>query len=143
MLGIAIVVADPVPAYRRGLEAVLEDAGFLPEQPSDLEAWVALKERRAVLLTVDRLEDCDVLARLRGTRRDLVVVALLRDPTLRMYLEALRKGASGTVAWDAPPEKIRKVLEAALDDECLLPLPLVQALVEVKMTGGGPVPSPE
>lgn len=48
---VRVVVRDPAPAYGRGLESALSEAGYRVEHPLDLERWADAPGTRAVLLT--------------------------------------------------------------------------------------------
>jgi DNA-binding NarL/FixJ family response regulator len=72
--------------------------------------------------------DWKELRALRGLNPELVLVALLVDPTPEAYAEALRSGAVAAAAWEAVPEAIVKVLAAALEGDSLIPAGVAQAL---------------
>jgi DNA-binding NarL/FixJ family response regulator len=59
---------------------------------------------------------------------ELILVALLVEPSPDTYAEALRNGAVAAVAWEAVPEGIVKVLTAALESDTLIPTAVAQAL---------------
>ena len=129
MLSLPVVVNVDVPAYRDGLVATFLDAGFTIETPEKLDAWAAQPGGRAIVMSVDGPDDCATLAHLRLQGSDLVILALLADPTTDAYRDALRSGASAAVAWDASIETILKAFRAACDGQCLIPLAVVQGLV--------------
>jgi hypothetical protein len=54
---VRIAVSDLLPVFRRGIMATLGDAGFDPEAPEDLAAWIPEEHRRVVLLTLESAED--------------------------------------------------------------------------------------
>lgn len=126
---VPVGVVDRIPAYRLGLVAALRDEGFDAEVVLDAAGWGQLSGRRALLLSVSLPEDSIALASLKAANEDIVLVALLREAGPRSYEEALRAGASGAVSWEAPPETVIKVLRAALDEHCLLPVTLARALL--------------
>lgn len=126
---VPVAVVDRVPAYRLGLVAALRDEGFNAEAVLDAAAWGDLPGRRALLVSVSLPEDSAALASLKAANEEVVLVALLREVGPRTYEEALRAGASGAASWEAPPEMIIKVLQAALDDQCLLPVTLARGLL--------------
>jgi DNA-binding NarL/FixJ family response regulator len=84
--------------------------------------------RRVLLWTVRAPESWKEFRTLRGLNPELVLVALLVDPTPDAYAEALRGGAIAAVAWEAVPEAIVKVLAAALVGNTLMPVGVAQAL---------------
>jgi len=127
---IPVAVADPVPSYRYGVVAALVEAGFDAEAIESPESWVQATGRRALLVTVTLPEDASRLSSLTAEGDEVVIVALLRKVTPVAYAEALRQGAWGAVAWDAPPEKMVDVLQAALECQCLLPIGIARSLVE-------------
>jgi len=127
-LDILVGVTDRIPAYRQGLLTALRAAGFVAEAVPDAAAWVAEPGRRALLASVSLPEESAALAAVTAAGENPVVVALLREPTLRAYAEALRAGAAGAVAWDDTPETVIRVLRASLEDQCLLPVSMARAL---------------
>jgi len=127
-----VAVWTPVPTYRRGLVVVLEEAGFRPEEPEDLDVWVTAGGRRAVVASGWRAEQ---LAALRELNPDLAIVALLEDVSLEGYRDALRAGATAAVPWDASATAIAQVVEAAFDGQTLFPVPVAQALASSNPVG--------
>jgi DNA-binding NarL/FixJ family response regulator len=121
-------VVDPAASYRNGLCAALGTAGFAPTEVADPRDWGATVGRRVLLWTVRSPKDWKGFKTLRGLNPELVLVALLVDPTPDAYAEALRSGAAAAVAWEAAPEDIVKVLAAALAGGTLIPVGVAQAL---------------
>jgi DNA-binding NarL/FixJ family response regulator len=127
-VSIRIAVSDPLPVFRRGLMTVLGDAGFEPRTPEELLAWIRDEQRPVVLLTLLSSDDWSLLTRLRETRADTMVIAVLADTSTRNHVQALLGGAVAVVARDALPETVRKVFEAAIAGKSLLPVDVVRAL---------------
>jgi len=121
------VVVDPVPAYRRGLEAALTDAGFDCHRPEDVERWATETARPVVLLTVRGPNQGKLLMRL-GNVEGATMVVLSEDLSPLSYLRAFRQGASAVMPWDAPVELIVSAVQYALEGICLVPLPLLGAV---------------
>ena len=121
-------VVDPAASYRSGLSAALANAGFAPTELADPRDWARTTGRRVLLWTVRSPKDWKGFKALRGLNPDLVLVALLVEPTPDAYAEALRSGAVAAVAWEAAPEAIVKVLAAALEGDTLIPAGVAQAL---------------
>jgi DNA-binding NarL/FixJ family response regulator len=125
---IRIAVSDPLPVFRRGLMAVLGDAGFEPRTPEELLAWIRDGQRPVVLLTLLLADDWSLLARLRETRADTLVIAVVADTSIRGHVQAILGGAVAVVARNALPETVRGVFEAAVSGKSLLPVEVVRAL---------------
>ncbi len=125
---VRVAVSDPLPVYRRGVMATLGEAGFTSEAPDDLLAWTRQEHGRVVLLTMDAPSDWELLAELRHSRADLVVVAVLTDVSVQSYVRAILAGAVGAVPRDASPEAVRRVFEQAVEGFSVLPVEVVQAL---------------
>ena len=119
-----VAVVDPVPAYRRGLVAALQDAGFNAFEDG-AQARGLGRGLDALLVTVERSAADVDLEPPRGVR---CVVALLQDPSVGAYLEALRCGARSAVAWSGAPELVAQVVEAAISGHALLPAEVAAAL---------------
>jgi DNA-binding NarL/FixJ family response regulator len=127
-MNIPVAVADPVPSYRYGVVAALVDAGFDAEGTENPESWVKAPGRRALLVSATLPEEAPRLSALITDSDDVVIVALLRDVTPAAYVEALRQGASGAVAWDAAPGTMIEVLQGAMEGQCILPLDVARLL---------------
>jgi DNA-binding NarL/FixJ family response regulator len=123
----AVAVVSPVPAFQRGLCAWLEETGFeATDDPSRIQAQPRSVD--ALLLTVGSDGDWETVSDLAQT--DVLVLVLLQTPTAEGFARALRCGAVGVVAHDAPLEEITDSLNAALSGTVLLPLPIARALAE-------------
>jgi DNA-binding NarL/FixJ family response regulator len=107
---------------------VLGDAGFEPRTPEELLAWIRDEQRPVVLLTLLSSDDWSLLTRLRETRDDTMVIAVLADRSTRSHVQAILGGAVAAVARDALPETVREVFEAALAGKSLLPVEVVRIL---------------
>ena len=123
-----VAVVTPFPVLRRGLFAALSGAAFAPEEPDDPLAWVAVDGHRAVLLAVDKRRDAQLVVDLRRGREDLVVVALLLEPTPDTVRGVLMAGACSVAGWDASPEEVVALLEAGLEERSVLPTSLIHQL---------------
>jgi DNA-binding NarL/FixJ family response regulator len=126
--GFPVVIADGVPAYRFGLSAAFAEAGFHPDEPVDLERWARLPGRRGLLISVSSAEDYETIRSFRTANDELIVVALLRDAVPEMYVRALQAGASGAVSWTSPPDAVIAVVQAAREQQLLLPRDVVEAI---------------
>ncbi|NMO57747.1 response regulator transcription factor [Actinoplanes sp. TBRC 11911] len=125
---IRIAVFDPLPVYRRGVLAILGDAGFDADTPDDLLAWLRSEERRLVLLTMVSPEDWELLTEIRRARAGTEVLALLDEPSVAGYLRALSAGAVGAVPRNAPPRLLRNAFDSATQGRSILPVEVVRAL---------------
>ncbi len=123
-----IAVVDPLPIYRRGIMAILRDAGANPETPEDLLAWVARPPRRVIFLTLASDHDWELLARLCKASAEAMVVAVLSDSSTASYVRALSAGAAAAVPRDASPEQVRQIFEEAVHGVSVLPSDVVRAL---------------
>jgi DNA-binding NarL/FixJ family response regulator len=108
--------------------AILGDAGFEPRTPEELLAWIREEQRPVVLLTLLSADDWSLLARLRETRADTLVIAVVADTSTRGHVQAILGGAVAVVPRNALPETVRRVFEAAVSGKSLLPVKVVRAL---------------
>jgi DNA-binding NarL/FixJ family response regulator len=120
--------------------ATLGDMGFEPETAEDLLAWVRQEHRLVILLTMQMARDWSLLAALRRTRADLVVIAVLANPSTEAYVRAIMAGASVAVPRDATPSTIRRVFEEAIRGTSLLPTEVVRNLAPSREDKGGEPP---
>lgn len=131
-VSIRIAVSDPLPLFRRGVMAVLGDAGFEPQTPEELLSWIREEQRPVVLLSLLSSDDWRLLARLREARADTMVIAVLADASTRSHVQAIRGGAVAAVTRDAPPDTMRKVFNAAVAGKSILPVEVVRGLATLE-----------
>jgi DNA-binding NarL/FixJ family response regulator len=127
-MSVRIAISDPLPAFRRGIMAILGDAGFDSEAPDDLMAWLRDEQRRVILMTLQSTEDWALLEQLRRSRPDIIVIAVLEGTSVASYVRALTAGAVSALPRDAPAEGVRQVFEAAMRGASLLPTDVIRAL---------------
>src|ERR1700742_3656063 len=94
-----VAVHNASPAYRRGVELALGDAGFVVEQPENLGSWGRGADPRAVVATCLSVNDLDRLATLHVAKPDLPIVAVPAATSHRTVLPSsvARALARGTV----------------------------------------------
>jgi len=134
-----VAVGDPAGSYRRGLGAALSSAGFVVDEPDDLQEWVAGPQADAVLFTVRSANDWADLRDLLRLNLGVKGVALLVDPTADRHAESLRLGAHAAVAWDAAPERIASAVRCALEGDTLLPTEVAREIA----VSGPPLHDPD
>jgi DNA-binding NarL/FixJ family response regulator len=127
-MSVRVAVLDPLPAYRRGILAILKDNGANPETIDELPAWIEEGVRHVVFLTLESDHDWEALTRLRQTRVELLVVAVLTDSSLPVYVRAISAGAVAAMPRDASPERVQRVFDALLHGSATLPIKVVHAL---------------
>lgn len=125
--GRAVALLDPTPTYRKGLAVALEEAGFLPVEPADLEGWVSSAITPLILATINQEEDWDAIPSA-AFAAGAPVVVLLPCPTPEAYAAAFRRGATGAAPWGADPEHIVRVLDGAADGLAVVPFEMARAL---------------
>ena len=129
---IQIAVCDPASSYRLGIGAAFADAGYTVEgyavEDGEIVRAQHLDRFAVLLFTVRSAHDWQLLRDVRAANPQLKLVALLVDATPDRHAEALRCGADGVVAWEAPPERILAVVSAALDGSTLLPVSVAQGI---------------
>jgi DNA-binding NarL/FixJ family response regulator len=116
--------------------AVLAEASFLPEEPDDARAWAAGRGPRAVLLAVETAEDLGLVVDLRAEREDLVVVALVREPSPDAVCFALSVGACSAAGWDVTGEDVVALLDAGLHERSIIPTSVARSLARGRGEGG-------
>jgi DNA-binding NarL/FixJ family response regulator len=135
-MSVRVAVSDPLPIFRRGIMATLGDAGFDPEIPEDLLAWSQERQRRLIFLTLQAAEDWRLLDDLDTSRTDLLVVAVLAEVSTATYVRAILAGAVAAIPRSAPPHLVRRVFDATVGGESLLPLKVVRALASPQLPAG-------
>jgi len=135
---LAVRVHDAVPVYVAGLITALKAAGYPAAATGNPRSWAAQPERRALLLTIRTERDWTLLATLPTDNPQLIILALLTEPTPATHQEAYRRGATAAVAWDAPLDTITRVLAAAAQGHILLTSASAHALAAGTLTDPHP-----
>lgn len=135
-----IAIWDPLPAFRRGIMAILRDVGFDAEAPQDLLAWARDDQEKLLFLSVLTSQDWTILEELKEQQPDALVVALLDDMSLSSHVRALTSGAVAALPRDASPQSIREVFGALLSGRSLMPIAVLRNLLEgtVEQDAGRP-----
>jgi DNA-binding NarL/FixJ family response regulator len=123
--------------------AVLGDVGFEPQNHEELLSWIREERRPVVLLSLLSSEDWRLLARLREARADTMVIAVLADAKTSSHVQAILGGAIAAITRDALPQTVRKVFDAAIAGESILPVEVVRGLTTSQPSPEEWVPSPQ
>lgn len=121
-------MSDPLPLFRKGVMACLNDVVVETEAPADLRTWAHGTDHRVILLTVQAVADWDLLSDLCQVRDEVLVVAVLEEATTAGYLRAITAGAAGVIPRAVSMAKLRAVFLAAVEGSTLLPTDVVRAL---------------
>ena len=125
-----IAISDPLPAFRRGVMAILRDAGYDAEAPTDLLAWVRNDQAKLLFLSVVTPQDWIILEELQQQDPDAVVVALLDDMSVPSHVRALTYGAVAAMPRNSSPDSIRETFGAILSGRSLVPIAVLRALLQ-------------
>lgn len=128
-MGARVAISDPLPAFCRGVAAILREAGLEAEAPSDLLAWADDDQAKLLFLTVRTPQDWTLLEQLTEHDPDALVVAMLEDASVPGHVRALTAGAVTTLPRDASPPVIRETYEAIIAGRSLVPTAVLRALV--------------
>jgi DNA-binding NarL/FixJ family response regulator len=131
---VRLAIADPLPIYRRGMQAVLDDLGlpaetFDSQHGDELRAWLEQEERKVVLITLETARDWQLLADVHRQQPSVVLVAVLPDVSVLTFARAVSAGAAAAVRRDAPAEDVREVVQAAVKGLTLLPVEVLRSIV--------------
>lgn len=129
-MSVRVAVSDPLPLFRQGVMACLDDLLVETETPADLRTWAHGTDRRVILLTLQSAADWELLADLCQVPDDVVIVAVLEDATVAGYLRAITAGASGAIPRTASISSLRAAFRAAVEGSTLLPTAVVRALAD-------------
>jgi DNA-binding NarL/FixJ family response regulator len=133
-------VKDVIPTYRQGIARELAGVGYETAEPVDCDAWIRKFRhathtsdcRLAVLTSIREQADLDIVKELRAAHDEVVLLALLVDPTVDHFSRALEFGAWGAVDYAASPAEIVETLDATWAGAVRLP-----RAVAVELTRGG------
>ena len=125
-----IAISDPLPAFRRGVMAILRDAGYDAEAPTDLLAWVQKMTRPSCCFSAwSPLRTGSFWRNCNSRTQDAVVVALLDDMSVR-HVRALTYGAVAAMPRNSSPDSIRETFGAILSGRSLVPIAVLRALLQ-------------
>jgi DNA-binding NarL/FixJ family response regulator len=127
-MAVRIAVTDPLPAFRRGVTAILRDAGFEPESPENPLTWVRDQQTVAVIVTLLSDADWDLLESLRQDTADAVLIALVEHVTVETSVRALRAGATCVLPRDTSSSTLSRAFRAAIDGHSMIPVDVLRAL---------------
>jgi DNA-binding NarL/FixJ family response regulator len=125
---VRIAVADPLPIFRRGVMAILRDAGFEPETPDDPLAWARDQDAKALIITLSSEADWELLGELHRSTAETLLVALLDRVTLEASVRAVRAGAACILPRDASPAVLSEAFRAVTNGQSLIGLDVLRAL---------------
>jgi DNA-binding NarL/FixJ family response regulator len=125
---VRIAVTDPLPVFRRGVMAILREAGYEPEAPEDPLAWTDNRQTAALVVTLLSENDWELLAALHRSTADTVLVALLERVTVETSIRALRAGAACILPRDTSPSALSEAFSAAVNGHSLISLDVLRAL---------------
>jgi DNA-binding NarL/FixJ family response regulator len=94
--------------------------------------WVHHDHRGVILLTLQMPRDWSLMADLRKARSDLLVIAVLTDPSTEAYVKAILAGATVAVPRDAAPSTIRRVFDEVIQGTVLLPTEVLTGLAHTR-----------
>jgi DNA-binding NarL/FixJ family response regulator len=137
-----IAISDPLPAFCRGIAAILREAGFDAEAPDDVFAWLRDEQAKLIFLSVLTPQDWVTLEEMAEGNPDAVIIALLDDMSVPSHVRALTAGAVAALPRDAAPPLIRQVFEVILSGRSLLPIAVLRSLVRKSAEPDIDKPSP-
>jgi DNA-binding NarL/FixJ family response regulator len=126
---VRIAVADPLPVFRRGVMAILREAGFETDAPDDLLAWISDEQTKAVVITVLTDADWQLLEALHRATTEVVLVVLLDRLSVADSVRALRAGAVCVMERHISPSAFSEAFHAAVRGQSLVPVDVLRALM--------------
>ncbi|WP_206184887.1 helix-turn-helix transcriptional regulator [Thermoactinospora rubra] len=128
--------------FRQGVAVVLSEAGYAVEAPEDVLAWLRPGRRSLVLLTLEREQDWDVLAKLRDAEATDAVIALVGKDVAVLGVKAVRTGARSVLPREVSAGTLRRTVEATVDGQAVLPAAVAAALARDMPAGATTSRSP-
>ena len=131
---IRAAVVDPLPLYRCGVAAILGAKGWTIDLPDDVWTWIAEGPGQVVVLGVCGRADWELLAGLRASRPETLLLAMIDTPDVRSHPRAVRAGASGVVARACSPTALQDSFRAVVNGQVILPAEVMRVLVGSNQT---------
>lgn len=122
------MVIDRVPAFQRGLEAVLQSAGYAVDHPRAVLPWVRAAGLRCALVDIGARE-WDGLARVAREGAALRLIGVVEEWTGQART-ALLSGAHGVFDRGAAVDVLPHVVELAIQGHVYLPLATTTRLLQ-------------
>lgn len=125
-----VAVIDPLPLFRRGVEAELALAGHRVDVPSDIVAWPGLGGGVVLLSLVSR-HAWELLTRLHEVSASSVIAVVdesAGESPGVAGLRAVRAGATSVMPRTAEPEILVRTVEATASGQAVLPVDVLTAL---------------
>jgi DNA-binding NarL/FixJ family response regulator len=116
------------PTWRRGLAAILADAGFAAADLDDLGSWKPGRDGIAVMVRIDGEE---ARGRMRSFSNEfplIPVVAVVPELNVGEYANAVRAGAAAAIGEDEPAGAFPMALESALLNRAPVPVDVLRAM---------------
>jgi DNA-binding NarL/FixJ family response regulator len=110
-----VAVAGKSPTWRRGISAILDEAGFVAVDRPSLSDWRPGRDGVAVVLDMGMDGAVDELSEFAEEHPHIPVIAALDEIDLAECAAAIRSGAAGIFGESEPVETLVAVLEASLD----------------------------
>ena len=123
-----VAVVSGGPTWRRGISAILSDAGYATVELDSLAAWRPGRGGAAIAL---RLTGDDALAAIEsfvGDHPHIPIVAVMPTVGVGEYAAALRRGATGAIAEDEPAAAFALAFDAAFLSTSAAPTRLIRAM---------------
>jgi DNA-binding NarL/FixJ family response regulator len=127
-MSVLIGVAGRSPTWRRGIDAVLGEAGYQTVALEDFSDWTPGLGGAAIVTSIEDATGFESIRDFCEEHPHLPVVVLMAEVTLQSFAEAIRAGAATVVEQDAPTETIVAVLESALDHRPRVPRAILRTM---------------
>jgi len=123
-----IAVVGPGPAWRRGVAAVLTDAGFATVELESLSAWKPGRGGTSVALRATDATMMATIAEFASEYPHIPLIVVMPEVGAGEYASALRSGALGAVADDDTAEAYTLAFEGAYHGRSVVPSGLMRAM---------------
>jgi DNA-binding NarL/FixJ family response regulator len=128
-MALRIAVTDPLPVFRRGVTAILRDAGLEPEAPPDPLAWLDDWQTAALIVTLLSEPDWQLLEALHTRATTTILIALLEEVTAETTERALRAGAVSVLPRSTSPATLVENFTAAVNGLSIVPVEVLRNLL--------------
>lgn len=129
-MDVHVSVAGGSPTWRRGVKAILEDAGFLVEDFGSLDEWSPGIGGRAVVVRGDSESAAESLRAHLDDHPHIPVVVMVEGFSVASFSGWIRAGACAVVDELRDVESLSSTVEFALDGKSAVPLPTLRSMAE-------------
>ncbi len=130
-------VSGGTPTWRRGIIAVLDEAGHAVAELPTLGRWRPGKGGTAVIVHIDSSDELEHVTEFRNEHPHIAVITVSPEVGVAEFAASIRAGAASAVPEDVPIDTLVTVLEHVTTGMSSAPPPIMRAMAMRVAAGFG------